>query len=128
MGLSAEDSISHSRIRFYRLTHDFLVPAIREWISVARNRLREPDARKLLRDLSANWKRRPGSREKSLPGGFRWLHDSTVLWIAAAGLSDSKQMIATPSAFVLMKSVVASASFLVPLTLHYRSNPRGCFW
>ncbi len=120
MGLSAEDSISHSGIRFYQLTHDFLVPAIREWISVAESSSRAGRSEKLLRDLSANWKRRPGSR--SLPGGFEWLQiqlfSDRRRWTPT-----QKQMIATATRrFVLTVGVVVGIVLGATLTLHYQKQ------
>ena len=71
MGLSPEDASGHSGMRFYQLTHDFLVPAIREWLTAEERSSRRGRAEVLLRDLSTSWKQ--NSSRRNLPGLFEWL-------------------------------------------------------
>lgn len=71
MGLSLEEASEHSGLRFYQLTHDFLVPAIRQCVTEAERSTRRGRAELLLRDLSAAWSKRPDKRSR--PSWFEWL-------------------------------------------------------
>lgn len=71
MGLSPEEASEQSGMRFYQLTHDFLVPAIRERLTAAERSSRRGRAELLLRDLSGAWSRKHDKR--ALPSWFEWL-------------------------------------------------------
>ena len=71
MGLSPEEASEQSGMRYYQLTHDFLVPAIRECVTQAERGTRQGRAELLLRDLSDSWSRKPDKR--SLPSWFEWI-------------------------------------------------------
>ena len=72
MGHSPEEATNLSGMRFYQLTHDFLVPAIRERLTAQQRSTRRGRAELLLRDLSASWNDERTDR-RSLPGWFEWL-------------------------------------------------------
>jgi serine/threonine protein kinase/formylglycine-generating enzyme required for sulfatase activity/tetratricopeptide (TPR) repeat protein len=56
--------------RHFRLTHDFFVPAIREWVSTAEQRTAKGRARRRLRDLALAWNRQP--LDNRLPRIWDW--------------------------------------------------------
>ena len=57
--------------KYYQLTHDFLVPALREWLTRKQTETRRGRAQLLLETLSADWNARPDHRR--LPTGAEWL-------------------------------------------------------
>jgi formylglycine-generating enzyme required for sulfatase activity len=56
--------------RYYQLTHDYLVPSLREWLTRKQRETRRGRAELLLADRAAGWEARPESR--SLPGWLEW--------------------------------------------------------
>src|SRR5262245_3795240 len=62
--------------RYYQLTHDYLVPSLRDWLTRKQKETRRGRAELLLADRAAVWNARPDNRQ--LPslwqwGGIRWL-------------------------------------------------------
>jgi formylglycine-generating enzyme required for sulfatase activity len=57
--------------RYYQLTHDYLVPALRDWLTRKQKESRRGRAELLLADRAAVWKARPENRQ--LPSFLQWL-------------------------------------------------------
>lgn len=57
--------------RYYQLTHDYLVPSLRDWLSRKQKETRRGRAELKLADRSALWKSRPENR--NLPSVSEWL-------------------------------------------------------
>jgi formylglycine-generating enzyme required for sulfatase activity len=57
--------------RYYQLTHDYLVPSLREWLTRKQKETRRGRAELLLADRAAVWGARPESRQ--LPSLPQWL-------------------------------------------------------
>jgi serine/threonine protein kinase/formylglycine-generating enzyme required for sulfatase activity len=55
----------------FQLTHDYLVPSLREWLTRHERRTRRGRARLCLAERSAEWNARPGRRR--LPSLWEWL-------------------------------------------------------
>jgi serine/threonine protein kinase/formylglycine-generating enzyme required for sulfatase activity len=71
----ADDSAAEqpsSKSRFYQLTHDYLVPPLREWLTRKQKETRRGRAELLLADRAAVWSTRPTNR--SLPSFLEWLN------------------------------------------------------
>jgi eukaryotic-like serine/threonine-protein kinase len=72
---TAADSASGSETpqseRYYHLTHDYLVPSLREWLTRKQKETRRGRAELLLGERAAMWNARPNSR--SLPSFLEWL-------------------------------------------------------
>lgn len=64
-------SQSHQSETVYQLTHDFLVPSIREWLERQMRGTRRGRALVLLREQAELWRARPSARY--LPSLFEWL-------------------------------------------------------
>lgn len=68
-------------IRYYQLTHDYLVPSLRDWLTRKQKETRRGRAELLLADRAAVWHARPENRQlPSLPQwlGIRvWTHRQT---------------------------------------------------
>ena len=57
---------------YYQLTHDYLVPALRDWLTRKQRETRRGRAQIRLEELTAAWKAKPERRH--LPGVFEWLN------------------------------------------------------
>ena len=72
---SAADSANGSEAphseRYYHLTHDYLVPSLREWLTRKQKETRRGRAELLLAERAAMWNAHPNSR--SLPSFLEWL-------------------------------------------------------
>jgi serine/threonine protein kinase/formylglycine-generating enzyme required for sulfatase activity len=64
--------------KYYQLTHDYLVPSIREWLTRKQKETRRGRAELLLADRAAVWNARPENRQ--LPSLAQWLQ---VRWFTA---------------------------------------------
>ncbi|MFO0797004.1 MAG: SUMF1/EgtB/PvdO family nonheme iron enzyme [Gemmataceae bacterium] len=58
--------------RYYQLTHDYLVPALREWLTRKRRETRRGRAELRLEELAAAYAARPERR--NLPGWWEWAY------------------------------------------------------
>jgi serine/threonine protein kinase len=57
--------------KYYQLTHDYLVPSLREWLTRKQKETRRGRAELLLADRAAVWNTRPENRQ--LPSLWQWL-------------------------------------------------------
>src|SRR5437667_191293 len=64
--------------RYYQLTHDYLVPSLRDWLTRKQKETRRGRAELLLADRSAVWNARPENRQ--LPSLLQWLQ---IRWLTA---------------------------------------------
>jgi formylglycine-generating enzyme required for sulfatase activity len=64
--------------KYYQLTHDYLVPSIREWLTRKQKETRRGRAELLLADRAAVWNARPENRQ--LPSLLQWLQ---IRWFTA---------------------------------------------
>jgi serine/threonine protein kinase/formylglycine-generating enzyme required for sulfatase activity len=72
----ADTSTARAGARFYQLTHDYLVPSLRDWLTRKQKETRRGRAELLLADRAAVWNARPENRQlPSLPQWFqiKWL-------------------------------------------------------
>ena len=60
-----------ARQKYYQLTHDFLIPSVRNWLSRKRRETRRGRAELVLEERSAEWNARPARR--NLPSGWEWV-------------------------------------------------------
>jgi formylglycine-generating enzyme required for sulfatase activity len=67
----AETSTVQAGAKYYQLTHDYLVPALRDWLTRKQKETRRGRAELLLADRAAVWNARPESRQ--LPSLVQWL-------------------------------------------------------
>lgn len=61
---------------YYQLTHDYLVPSLRDWLTRKQKETRRGRAELLLADRAAVWNARPETRQ--LPSLFQWLR---IRWL-----------------------------------------------
>jgi serine/threonine protein kinase/formylglycine-generating enzyme required for sulfatase activity len=66
----AAPSTVQAGTKYYQLTHDFLVPALRDWLTRKQKETRRGRAELLLADRAAVWHARPENRQ--LPSPWQW--------------------------------------------------------
>jgi formylglycine-generating enzyme required for sulfatase activity/energy-coupling factor transporter ATP-binding protein EcfA2 len=72
-GSEAEEetqAASPERQQYYQLTHDYLVPAVREWLVLKQKETRRGRAEILLADRATQWNSKPENRY--LPSAWEW--------------------------------------------------------
>jgi len=67
---------SEPKQRYYQLTHDYLVPSLREWLTRRQKETRRGRAELLLADRAAVWTARQENRQ--LPSLWQWLQIKTL--------------------------------------------------
>ncbi len=67
----ADTSTLQAGAKYYQLTHDYLVPSLRDWLTRKQKETRRGRAELLLADRAAVWHARPESRQ--LPSLWQWL-------------------------------------------------------
>lgn len=72
-GADDDDSVSRAQSghRYYQLSHDFLVPSLREWLTRKQKETRRGRVQLRLAERAQLWHARPESRQ--LPSLFEWL-------------------------------------------------------
>ncbi|NLX98425.1 MAG: SUMF1/EgtB/PvdO family nonheme iron enzyme [Rhodopirellula sp.] len=70
--IGASDTAIRPGLRFYQLTHDYLVPALREWLTKKQKRTRSGRSELRLASRSAMWNAHPERRQ--LPSFWEWIH------------------------------------------------------
>lgn len=65
--------------KYYQLTHDYLVPSLRDWLTQKQKGSRRGRAELLLVEQAAAWNARPGNRQ--LPTLWQWV---TLRWLTAS--------------------------------------------
>ncbi|MHB1425376.1 MAG: protein kinase domain-containing protein [Gemmataceae bacterium] len=67
----ADTSRVQAGAKYYQLTHDYLVPSLRDWLTRKQKETRKGRAELLLADRAAVWNARPENRQ--LPSLLQWL-------------------------------------------------------
>jgi formylglycine-generating enzyme required for sulfatase activity len=67
----ADPSTVRSGAKYYQLTHDYLVPSLRDWLTRKQKETRRGRAELLLADRAAVWNSRPENRQ--LPSLLQWV-------------------------------------------------------
>src|SRR5207253_7980677 len=100
--------------RFYQLTHDYLVPSLRDWLTRKQKETRRGRAELLLADRAAVWNGRPENRQ--LPSPWQWLQ---IRWLTQRHnwtRPQRKMMRKAATVHALRGTVLAIALFLLTLT------------
>jgi hypothetical protein len=73
-----DDAVSHAEAgqKFYQLTHDYLVPSLRDWLTRKQKETIRGRAELLLEDRASIWNSRPENRQ--LPSHIQWLQ---IRWL-----------------------------------------------
>jgi formylglycine-generating enzyme required for sulfatase activity len=98
--------------RFYQLTHDYLVPSLRDWLTRKQKETRRGRAELLLADRAAVWNAR--SENRQLPSLPQWL---SIRWLTSKKrwTSPQRKMMRRASHYHLLRGA-ALAVLLIVLT------------
>jgi serine/threonine protein kinase/formylglycine-generating enzyme required for sulfatase activity len=69
---SDPSGVPHPALRYYQLTHDYLVPSLRNWLTRKQKETRRGRAELLLADRASVWSARPEHRQ--LPSLLQWIN------------------------------------------------------
>jgi serine/threonine protein kinase/formylglycine-generating enzyme required for sulfatase activity len=104
--VSGSSLIPHpSSLRYYQLTHDYLIPSIREWLCRKQKETRRGRAELLLADRAAVWNARPENRQ--LPSLLQWFQ---IRWFTARKnwTSPQRKMMARAGRYHALRGVVVA--------------------
>src|SRR5205823_12311342 len=89
--------------RFYQLTHDYLVPALRQWLSRKQRETRQGRMELLLAERVSLWGVKQDGRQ--LPGWWEWLN--ILLWTRSRNwTSAQRRMLRAASRRHLIQAIV----------------------
>jgi serine/threonine protein kinase/formylglycine-generating enzyme required for sulfatase activity len=96
--------------RYYQLTHDYLVPALRDWLTRKQKETRRGRAELLLADRAAVWNARPEKRQ--LPSLLQWLQ---IRWLThkKQWTPPQRQMMRKATRHHLARALMAAAVVLL---------------
>ena len=95
-----------SSFRYYQLTHDYLVPSLRDWLTRKQKETRRGRAELLLADRAAVWNARPENRQ--LPSLLQWLQ---IRWLTRKKnwTRPQRKMMTKASHYHRLRGVTAAA-------------------
>jgi serine/threonine protein kinase/formylglycine-generating enzyme required for sulfatase activity len=113
-GAESESALRHSSAtKYYQLTHDYLVPSLRDWLTRKQRETLKGRAELLLADRAAAWGKGPENRQ--LPSLWQWLRirllTKTKTWTAA----EQKMMRRATRRHALQGAVAVAGLLLVGL-------------
>ncbi len=112
------DGGSHS---YYQLTHDYLVPALREWLTLKQKETRRGRAQLRLAERSAAWNAKPEKRQ--LPNVIEWISIRGLT--AAHSWSDSeRRMMRAARRHYLARLALVAVLAIFAIRLAYDVNGR----
>ena len=96
--------------RYYQLTHDYLVPSLRDWLSRKQKETRRGRAELLLADRAAVWNARPENRQ--LPSLSQWFR---IRWLTAKKqwTPPQRKMIGRATRYHALRAFVAAACLIL---------------
>lgn len=104
--------------RYYHLTHDYLVPPLREWLTRKQRETRRGRAELRLAECASNWKSRPTTR--NLPTWWEWVGMMTLLPASKRSQRETRRnvMHAATRYYAFRMSIIATI-LLVALSLSW---------
>src|SRR5207237_1202320 len=96
--------------RFYQLTHDYLVPSLRNWLTRKQKETRRGRAELLLADRATVWHGRPENRQ--LPSLWQWA--SIRFWTRKQDWTPpQRQMMRKTTRYHVVRAFLTAAALLV---------------
>src|SRR5439155_14326448 len=103
-------------LRYYQLTHDYLVPSLRDWLTRKQKESRRGRAELLLADRAAVWNGRPENRQ--LPSLLQWLQ--IRWWTAKTNWTPAqRKMMRKATRWHLARAFLATAAVLMLVVARY---------
>ncbi len=98
--------------KYYQLTHDYLVPSLREWLTRKQKGTRRGRAELRLADRAAMWNARPENRQ--LPSLFQWIN-IRALTKAKHWTPPQRKMMQRADRYHRLRVLIATAMLVVGL-------------
>jgi formylglycine-generating enzyme required for sulfatase activity len=99
---------------YYQLTHDYLVPALQQWLTRKQKETRRGRAELRLADRAALWNARPENRH--LPAWWEWAN-IRLFTRRRDWLESQRHMMRVATRYHTLRSLLATVAFLVAATL-----------
>jgi serine/threonine protein kinase/formylglycine-generating enzyme required for sulfatase activity len=96
--------------RHFQLTHDYLVPSLREWLTRKQQEMRRGRAQLLLADRAAVWNARPENRQ--LPSLVQWLR-IRLLTAKKSWNKPERKMMGRATRYHALRGVIATVILLL---------------
>ena len=119
--LSFEGSTTRepAETKYYQLTHDFLVPSLREWLARNRRSTRRGRAKLLLRELSLEWNLKPDPRRLPTP----WELVSICWWSKKSDRTEPEtRMVRASFRRASLRAAVVVTTIILLMSLGYHVN------
>jgi len=96
--------------KYYQLTHDYLVPSLRDWLTRKQKETRRGRAELLLADRAAVWNTRPENRQ--LPSLLQWV---SIRWLTRkkTWTPPQRKMMRTATRFHVVRSLLILAILML---------------
>jgi serine/threonine protein kinase/formylglycine-generating enzyme required for sulfatase activity len=126
-GKSSEESTVkiQAGAKYYQLTHDYLVPSLRDWLTRKQKETRRGRAELLLADRAAVWSARPENRQ--LPSLWQWL-SIRALTATKTWTPPQRKMMRTATRFHVVRgalvAVLLAATTFAGLSLREQAEQR----
>ena len=127
IGISASDESqtgSNTGICFYQLTHDYLVPSIKQWLTQRQQETRRGRAEIRLADTASLWSSRPAT--KFLPNFFDWLSIRSLTDATSWSIDERRMMRGASkhhlSRLAIAMACIVAAGVLIFWTQHARES------
>ncbi|MDB5340259.1 MAG: stkP 5 [Planctomycetaceae bacterium] len=104
--------------KYYQLTHDYLVPALRDWLTRKQKETARGRAELLLADRASIWKARPENRQ--LPSFWQWLNIQRLTQRKNWSVTERQMMV--QAKFVHLSRLLAVCSIVLLLGLAGRET------
>ncbi len=117
------DSVARGDETFYQLTHDYLVPSLRQWLSRKQRQTRRGRAELQLAQATALWCDRPDSRR--LPSLLEWLKIIAFTRARTWSANERRMLKRATRHFVVRTAaalIVAGAGFYAIATMRHRDR------
>jgi formylglycine-generating enzyme required for sulfatase activity len=107
--------------RYYQLTHDYLVPSLRDWLTRKQKETRRGRAELLLADRAAVWNARPEKRQ--LPSVLQWM---SIRWLTRKRdwTPAQRKMMRKAGRYHLTRSLAVAAVLLLLVAGGWETNGR----
>ncbi len=112
-----------AKSRYYHLTHDYLVPPLKEWLTRKQKETRRGRAELLLAERAAVWNVRPASR--SLPSFLEWLNILLFTTRRSRRGKENQSLLRASARFYVSWIVVAAALIVLIASGALREDDRS---
>jgi eukaryotic-like serine/threonine-protein kinase len=108
-------------VRYFQLTHDYLVPSLRDWLTRKQKETRRGRAELLLADRAAVWSARPENRQ--LPSFLQWLQ---IRWLTSkkSWMPPQRKMMRQAGRYHVLRGLAVVAALFLLLAAGWEVHGR----